>query len=129
MHFRYVRFEELARFEWRDFRKPREITWEVQRFANGFFQYLDDRNLCPKLKALAFGVNWTPRRPLAANEYSVPRHCFIKGWQTDALNRRTAIAVPVPTYRLRELDPELDILDFDPECEWVGGLPGRFLHR
>jgi hypothetical protein len=58
-------------------------------------------------------------------EWCYPRHCFIKGYQVDALNRKIVTAVPVPAYQVRELEPECDLLDFDPECEWVGGMPGR----
>jgi hypothetical protein len=61
-----------------------------------------------------------------ATGYRIPSHCFIRGYQTDFLNRRTAIAIPVSGYTLQQNEPESDILDLDPDCDWLGGLPGRF---
>jgi hypothetical protein len=42
----------------------------------------------------------------------------VRGYQTDVLNRNITVAVPVPAHRIRELEPDCDLLDFDPECEW-----------
>jgi hypothetical protein len=111
--------------------RSRGITWEVQRFANSLFSYLHEHNLCQHLKCLVLGHYGHPAGDLVEGEseiFSVPRHCFIIGYQTDslALGRKTVIAVPVPAYMLRELEPKCDLLDFDPGCDWVGSLPGRF---
>ena len=83
--------------------------------------------MCPKLQVLVFGCNWDV--PLEVNlddEVHVPRHCFIRGTQTDALGRKVVVGVQSPISMIRELDPSLDILESDPECEWLGAKPGRF---
>jgi hypothetical protein len=97
---------------------------------SAFFQFLNKHGFCPMLNSLAIGMSWQPGHDeLESNEYHVPRHCFIKGYQTDFLNRRTAIAVPVSAYALQHYEPESDILGFDPGCDWLGGLTGRFGER
>lgn len=128
MHFRYVRYEELTEERHESHKRPTEINWEFQRFANAFFQYLEKNALCPKLTALVVGMHWDilNHAPRDQDYYHVPRHCFIKGRQMDVLGRKTAIAVPVPSYLLRQAQPVSTILDLDPECEWIGGQPGRF---
>jgi hypothetical protein len=105
-----------------------EVTSEVERFANDFFTYLEQKNQCPKLRAVIFGMHWDPKIPhdlVQGDESLYSRHCFVKEHQSDASNLRMAVAVPVPAYKIRELEPECDLLDLDPECEWVGGIPGR----
>jgi hypothetical protein len=100
----------------------------VQRFCNGFFYYMGKQGACPFLKAIIIG-QWFEANDhnevRAANQSYYPRHCFIKGYQTDLLNRKTAVAVPVPAYRNPEVEPECDLLDFDPMGVWVGAMAGR----
>jgi hypothetical protein len=38
------------------------MTYDLQRFANSIFQYLDHHALCPKLKSLAIGAYWEPKQ-------------------------------------------------------------------
>jgi hypothetical protein len=108
-----------------------EVTYELQQFANAFFKHLEKHGLCPMLNSLAIGMFWEPNSNvrLLADEYHVPRHCFIKGYQIDFMNRRRATAIPVSAYTLQHYEPESDILDFDPDCNWLGGLSGRLRER
>ena len=105
---------------------PRLVDWEMLRFCNAIFGYMEERRACPSLKAIIVG-QWFEAGD-AREGVGYPRHCFIRGYQTDLLNRKTAVAVPVPAYRTRELKPECDLLDFDPMGVWVGGTPRR-VHR
>jgi hypothetical protein len=97
-------------------------TLSAERFANAFFHYIDEHSMYPSLRALVLGVHNTPevlvrtinrfRRP----SHGVPRHCFIKGTQTDALNRKTAVRILIPAYILPHLGPFSDIFDCEPDC-------------
>jgi hypothetical protein len=128
IHFRFGKFRPQPNDDEDEFRTPYEIAQDIQRFANAFVAYLEQNKLCSNLKAMIFGTHWIPGEDdeelVSASGY-YPRHCFVKGYQVDVLHRKTAIAVPVPAYRIRELEPECDLLDFDPECYWVGSIPGR----
>lgn len=117
VHFRYIRCTDIDIDEGEDFKRQREVTFELQRFANAFFHYMDTHSICPNLNALAIGMFQGSKLVSESNEYYIPRHCFIKGYQTDVMNRKTTIAVPVPEYKLRQYEPEADILDLDPEYE------------
>lgn len=87
---------------------------------------MDTHAMCPMLNALVLGMFWDidthKREPYF---YHVPRYCFIKGYQIDVLGRKTAVAVPVPAYALRQAQPISGILDLDSECERVGAQPRR----
>ncbi|KAK1915393.1 hypothetical protein P3342_003203 [Pyrenophora teres f. teres] len=128
LHFRYPRWIDTSEDTLGVVAPKRwpQVTFELQRFANVFFQFLETRNLCPRLNSLAIGVFWEPRTSLGNFAFHIPRHCFIKGYQTDALGRTTAVGVPVSVHTLRTYEPESDILDLDPDCEWVGSLPEHF---
>jgi hypothetical protein len=106
MHFRYDGLIHVEEFEGEERKRPIEVTYDIQRFSNTFFQHLHHRGLCSKLNALAIGTYWEARRQLNADEWHVPRHCFIRGYQTDFLNRRTAIAISVSTYTLQQYEPD-----------------------
>ena len=54
-----------------------------------------------------------------------PRHCFVKDYQVNPSGQAEAVAVPVTAQGLRDLEPKCELLDYDPECKWTGGLPGR----
>jgi hypothetical protein len=103
------------------------VTWEIQKFSNAVFDYMHRNHACSSLKVLVVGTHFVAGLDAMMEEDMClyPRHCFVKGYQTDVLSRSTTIAVPVPAYRIRELEPDCDLLDYDPECNWVGGLPGR----
>jgi hypothetical protein len=91
---------------------------------------MEEQQLCPSLEAVVIVHHFEPskiRDPIIAGNllWYYTRHCFIRGYQYNALNRKTAVAVPVPAYKIRELLPDCDLLAYDPACNWVGGLPGR----
>ncbi|KAF2657548.1 hypothetical protein K491DRAFT_594898 [Lophiostoma macrostomum CBS 122681] len=111
-----------------DLPQNRTISWHIQKFANAFFQSLDEDGLCPKLNILIFGTYHDPLDQVDGQVH-MPRHCFVKGYQNDAFGRRIAVAVHTLPYMLRELDSSMDIIDFDPGCEWVGARPGRIYDR
>ena len=100
------------------------VERNVQRFANPIITHLEDNALCPVLKGLVFGSHWDAdaRRRNHDDEWAYPRYCFIKGWQTNLLGERSATAVPVRESELRDLELSCDLLDFDPQCQWIGGL-------
>jgi hypothetical protein len=126
VHFRFPRTgstdTEEAEFE----RNPAHIAWMMQRFCNAVFEHMESNRLCPSLTAIVVGVHFDPTGLPSYLDYDgtwyFTRHCFIRGYQTDALNRRTVVGVPVPASKILELEPDCDLLDYDPECDWVGGL-------
>ena len=132
VHLRYTKWGGgRGYFDEEELKSPNEVSWDVQRFANAFFIYLEQNNVCSEMRAMIFGMHWAPDRSNDERigvESCYPRYCFIKGYRIDALNRKIVTAVPVPAHQIRELEPECNLLDFDPECEWVGGMPGR-LHE
>lgn len=98
-------------------------TFELQRFANAFFDILHTRNYCPKFEALVIG-SWVYESEYDNYGCYRTQHCFVKGFQTDIIGRKIAIAVPVTRSVLRRVGQYTDILDFDPQCDRVGGLDG-----
>jgi hypothetical protein len=127
VHFRYLRYRELDDNHHFLHKRPTEVNWEIQRFANAFFRYLDSKSICLNLNAVVVGCHWdvNVEDPRDTDYYHVPRHCFVKGHQTDPLGRSTAVAVPVPACLLRQAQPVSGILDLDPGCEWVGVQAAR----
>ncbi|KAF2131758.1 hypothetical protein P153DRAFT_383849 [Dothidotthia symphoricarpi CBS 119687] len=118
LHFRFPKLIEPPAYGDATNNGPNDITWEVQRFANAVFRYMDKHDMCPRLKGMIFGTHWNAQ-PGMDGEWCYPRHCFVKGHQTDALNRTMVVAVLVPPYMIRQLEPDCDLLDFDPESEWA----------
>ena len=127
VHFRYLRYRELDEDHQYLHKLPAEINWEIQRFANAFLQYPECESMCPNLTAVVLGCHRDVyvEDPRDRDYYHVPRHCFVRGRQTDPLGRSTAIAVPVPACLLRQTQPISSILDLDPGCKWVGGQAAR----
>jgi hypothetical protein len=56
VRFRYHRYVELE-FD-RPAKRPAELSFELQCFANDFLQYMDRHRICPKLNALVHGCYW-----------------------------------------------------------------------
>ena len=100
-------------------------TFELQRFANAFFDLLHVNKYCGKLHAIVIGsLNYYHDDTLASARRT--QHCFVKGFQVDMMGRKVAVGVPVTRELLRRVEPYTDILDFDPVCGRVGGLPGKY---
>ncbi|KAF2657547.1 hypothetical protein K491DRAFT_324517 [Lophiostoma macrostomum CBS 122681] len=96
--------------------KPRELSWYAQRFATTIFQYLEEKQSCPMFQAVVFSVGWTDDD---SSSLQTVRHCFVKGSQTDNLHRQVPVAIQVPTYMLRDLDPSLYICSYIPQDSGV----------
>ncbi|KAF1840656.1 uncharacterized protein K460DRAFT_410072 [Cucurbitaria berberidis CBS 394.84] len=98
----------------------RVLDMQMQRAANQIFGDLH-RGQDYKLDALVIGHLTTLGEP---DEERLPQYCFIKGQQTDSLNRTVAVGVPVTRVMLRRTHPYTDILDLDPGVSvwehWVG---------
>jgi len=110
-----------------DFTNPSAASRNYQQFASAFFIYLHSRNWCPKLQALVIGELSTNKKATEPQSYCyVPQHCFVRGFQKDAANRTVTVGVAVTREELMRIEPISDILGFDVNCDWVGGLSGRF---
>lgn len=106
-----------------------DATFYIQRFVNAFFAWLHEHNACPKLKGVILGMYCDPEHILYDEDgQALRRHCYVKGRQTDVFGREIVVGVPVPAYMIRELEPDCDLLNFDPKGKWSGSLPGRY-HR
>jgi hypothetical protein len=92
-------------------------TFQTQRWANAFFEYLHARGWCPNLTALVIRcyVLDNKQEDDEGVHYYVPECCYVKGFQTDRFGRSGVVAVPVTRATLRASEPHSDILDFDPE--------------
>lgn len=125
VHFRYPRVPIANAPE--EYRTHREIAIEFQQFANAFVEYLDNAaGICPKLKAVIIGACWHHGWQDEPELTLVPRHCFLKGHQTDPLRCRRPVAIPVSESELREVQSRSSVMDLDGENNWIGALPGRF---
>ncbi|KAH7346930.1 hypothetical protein BKA66DRAFT_478120 [Pyrenochaeta sp. MPI-SDFR-AT-0127] len=101
------------------------LTFKTHRWANVFFEHLHSRKWSLKLTALVIRC-YLEKNANASNGYTYSsQHCFVKGLQVDAYGRTAAVAVPISRATLRKIEPDSDILDFDPECHWIGGRIGR----
>jgi hypothetical protein len=98
------------------------MTQALQDFCSAIFQHMFDQRACFSLKAIVMGHNVYPGS-VNADAYCT-RHCFIRDYERNA-QKTKAIAVMVPAYRIHELEPDCDMLDFDPRCESLGSFPGR----
>jgi hypothetical protein len=118
VQFRYLRLRAYDTEE-EDKPQPAEISAHIQRFATTVFTHMYQTDHRPTLRGIIFGMDWDPECSHSFNadgEYPYTRHCFVKGIQIDALGRKMIVAFPVPAHRIRELEPDCDLLDFDPEC-------------
>jgi hypothetical protein len=61
--------------------------------------------------------------------YKTKALVLVKGFQTDFFGTKSVVAVPIARNMLRKMEPCSDILDYDPECDWIGGQPGRLHHE
>jgi hypothetical protein len=98
------------------------IMRDLQEFCSAIFNYMFVQEACPSLKAIVVGHN-----VYSDNEWAdmyCTQHCFIRDYEIEVWETR-AVAVPVPAYRIRELLPDCDLLDYDTECESLGSLLGR----
>lgn len=84
---------------------------QLQRAANKIFGDVH-RGQDFKLDALVFGhLTWLDQQQV---EIPIPQHCFVRGQQTDSLNRTVPVGIPVTRTMLRRTHPYTDILVLDP---------------
>jgi hypothetical protein len=111
-------------------RSRQHIMRDLQKFCTAFFHYMVVHKACSSLKAIVIGHNVDIRDedfeedPQYEEDIYCTQHCFVKDYETEAGETR-AVAVPVHESRLRQLLPDCDLLDYDPECESLAYLPGR----
>jgi hypothetical protein len=97
------------------------LARRTQHWANAVFAYLHTHKQNMQLTALVVCCYVS-----GDMYYYLPQNCFVRGYETDALSRKTAIAVPVSRAVLRASEPYADILDWNPGCNFFGHYPGRF---
>jgi hypothetical protein len=107
---------------------PAALARQTHLWANAFFDYLHTHGQNSELTALVIRCYVSDKMYNDIHGYHhLPQQCFVRGYETDALGQRTPVAVPVTRAVLRASDPyAADLLDWDPECNWIGGYPGRF---
>jgi len=130
VHFRYMPTRSHREEDPDNMPDQTQVTADIQHFVTTVFAYMDRSGICSRLRGIVFGMYWEPESPYGLPiewglEWPYTRHCFVRGYQTDAFNRKATVALPVPPHKIRELEPDCDLLDFDPECDWVGGIAGR----
>ena len=105
-----------------------QIQLRMQSLATKTFQKLDTSLACPSLKTLVFGSYGAVRKPqqLPRRTYRPlgQQYLFSKGHQYLRGRVRT-VAVPITRRQLKDMEPDLDVLDWDQKSEWIGRLPGR----
>jgi hypothetical protein len=118
----------LIHIRWSSYPDPESARSRVhtmaalQKFCNAVFHYMFVQKACSSLKAIVVGHNiYDDFEP---SEIYCTQHCFIRDYETEASETR-AVAIPVHAYRIRELLPDCDLLDYDPLCESLAHLPGR----
>jgi lysine/ornithine N-monooxygenase len=96
--------------------------FHAQRFADEFFRYFHNQDSCRQLKALVIGsLNYPGVRDSNGTlQKCLPQYCYVKGVQADIMDRSIVVAVRVIRAQLRYTESYADILDCDPESEWLG---------
>jgi hypothetical protein len=107
---------------------PATLARQTHLWANAFFDYLHTHEQNTKLTALVIRCYVSDYMYYSGHGYHhLPQNYFVRGYQANAAGQRTAVAVPVSRAVLRASEPyAADLLDWDPECNWIGGYPGRF---
>ncbi|KAF2638100.1 hypothetical protein P280DRAFT_432294 [Massarina eburnea CBS 473.64] len=101
-----------------------EVTCTAQRFANSVFAHMEEQGVCSKLQVVIVGC-FNRDENSSVSDFQIPRHCFVKRHQCDSFQQIVVVGVPIPAYMIRQLEPECDLLDFDFDCDWVGGWASR----
>jgi hypothetical protein len=101
--------------------------FHTQRFADEFFRYFHTHDSCRRLKALVIGSLNYPgfRDPNSTLQKCLPQYYYVKSIQTDIMGRSIVVAVRVTRAQLRYAESYADILDCDPESEWLGDAAAR----
>ncbi|KAJ4296383.1 hypothetical protein N0V90_006428 [Kalmusia sp. IMI 367209] len=109
-------------------------TFNPQPFIDFIFNTLESRSLCKHLNVIIYGMDFRPDEEeidsLEARHRNtdfnyISRSYFVKGQQkTNFDNNTRAVAVQVELPWLRDRVDDLEILDYDPEAQWMGGWPG-----
>jgi hypothetical protein len=89
------------------------LNFFTQQWANAFFNHIHNRKQNPKLHTLVIGSGYADDTEKDGNKLYYPQHCFVKGFQSDILGRRTAVAVPVSRNMSMYTQPSADILNYD----------------
>jgi hypothetical protein len=106
---------------------PTTLAQKTHQGANAFFDYLHTHEQNLKLTALVVRCYIGDNIYHAVHRYYyLPQSCFVRGYQTNTLCHRTAVAVPISRAVLRASESYADILDWDPGCTSIWNCPGRF---
>ena len=106
----------------------------MQHIATQIFNWLDRNSMLPKLNVLVWGMyhelttdenEFLDSMEDGGETEVIGQHCFVKGQQI-LYGQTKSVAIPVSRIQLRDMEPGLDILDYDPGCNWVGRHPARF---
>ncbi|KAF2120564.1 hypothetical protein BDV96DRAFT_269718 [Lophiotrema nucula] len=132
LHLRQPNYRHWGFPEYRDLAVAQR-EYNFQYFANSFFTWLEQHDMCPGLKVLVLGsLRPEPNSDTLVAESMdtgefVPQQCFVRGKQTDCYGRSMVVGTPTPLGLLRREDPEtLSLLDWDPIGSWPGRILGRF---
>lgn len=99
------------------------LSMQMQKAANMIFADVHQGQAF-KLDGLVIGhlTRFEDLREMST--VCLPQFCFVKGQQTDSLNRTVVVGVPVTRAMLRRTHPYTDILDYEPEAavweNWLG---------
>jgi hypothetical protein len=107
----------------------------LERFATRLFNFAEQTGSMPKLQYVAWGkeLRWeeeeNAENPSDQGPFEmVQQHCFSKGRLSDVREngRKMTVAIPISMAELKRIEPELDILDWDPTSTVEVRIPGCF---
>jgi hypothetical protein len=123
----HFRVNQMRRYGFTNrFRKEHvQTSIEMEEFARRVFEFMDAHGACVHLRFIVVGSHYYDTEKHCGGRQCYPRHCFVKEYQPDEMGAPKVSAKQVPAYRIRDMEPDCDLFEFDPKADWVGSLPGR----
>ncbi|KAH3918611.1 hypothetical protein HBH56_038810 [Parastagonospora nodorum] len=123
----HFRVNQVTRYGYGDEPKKEhaQTSIEMEDFARRVFEFMDAHGACAQLRSIVVGSHFYDNEEYCGGQHCYPRHCFVKEYQPDEMGVPKVAAKQVPAYRIRNMEPDCDLFEFDPLADWVGSLPGR----
>lgn len=94
-----------------------QTSMEMEEFARRVFESMDAHSACVHLRSIVVGGHYYDNEKYCGGRRCYPRHCFIKENQPDEMGIPKIVAKQVPAYRIRDMEPDCDLFEFDPRAD------------
>jgi len=119
IHFRVSQMSPYGYYYMEPRKKHAQTSIEMEGFARRVFQFMDAHGACMHLRSIVVGSHYFDNEKYCGGQKCYPQHCFVKEYLSDETGVLKVAAKQVPAYRIRDMEPDCDLFEFDAKANWM----------